>query len=440
MALVAFAFASCSTAGTSTSIGPGVGGADESGGTVGWDAVTTGAPGSSGGTGNVSGDATTASVDEDSGSETTAEPTGGTGDAACANWITPLALPPGGSEVREFELGPEDTLLGVAFTPDGALVFAVDRCDGSIVHEQPATTDPGLGLGDVVVDGNRMFAAGGLDGSAFVLALDYGRATGFTEVFAETIGSDSDSDEAFDITVDDGGALWIAGTTALGRSPTAAIVRGNAGGGFCDFPGATVSQSFGRAITSDGGSIYLFAGVGGTIVASRYDADDCTCGSCMVSDTGAPIDVDGMSASVNDATVVGGDVVFAGWTGQDFEEFRPLVGSVDAQGELIAAVVRDPTGAGDGFQQLGTDGVDIYVGGATGFVSLQTLDEGSAVIEVYAAPLVEDAVPLHSFATAQISSVLGLTVEPAGQDGFFVAGAKDGDAFVARCDKLTGCD
>ncbi|MEM6989693.1 MAG: hypothetical protein AAF721_04330 [Myxococcota bacterium] len=439
VAVGAAALVACSSGAGQAGSGQGIADDDDGeSGATGWGVVPTGS-GSTGSASSGSLDTTgsaEATADAESGAATSTS--GTTGAASCANWITPLSLSSG--EAREFEVAADDTLLGVAFTDDGALLFALDRCDGTLLHETLASDDPDLALGDVVVDGARMIASGGLNGLGYALAVDYDRARGFSTVFEGTIGTSTNDDEAFDIALSDDGAIWIAGTASVNTSPTAALVRGTEGGGFCDFPGADFVGGFGRAVAAGSADVFLFAGGSAGVAVSRYIQADCSCAVCSPAATGAPIEFEGEATSVNAALAVGDSVVFSGWVGPSIPEFRALLASVDAAGNPEAMVVRDLTGDGDAFQELGTDGSLVYAAGVTEAEGLGLLDQGSAVIEVYALPLVDDAAPERSFATAQVSNVVGITVAPEGEDGFFVAGAKDGGAFVIRCDKVDGCD
>lgn len=436
--VVAIAACSSGTDGSRTTLGFSTGGDT---GATGWGVVPTAGSDGVATTASAEGGGVTGSPDDTSDAESVSgdESPGSSGEASCPNWVTALSLPAGpGNEAREFQLGPQDTLLGIAFTVDGSLLFALDQCDGAVVHEQLAGDDNSLSVGDVAVDGSRMFVSGGIGGLTHVLGLTYARATGFEQDFAETIATLTDNDQPFDIGVADNGTIWVGGTVALSTSPTAAAVRGNSAGGFCSFPAGSADASFGRAVATNGDDVYLFGGLGDEVYTWRYDAD-CTCADCEPVQAGVSFGAKGEGIAINDTVVINGEVIFAGWLGDDIGSFRALLGSLDDVGNGHVRVIRDLTADGDAYQQVATDGVVLYAAGATEVTTLDALEQGSAVLEVFSVPLLDDAVPISSFATADVANTVGLAVAPEGEDGVFIAGGKDGEAFVVRCDKSRGC-
>jgi len=183
-------------------------------------------------------------------------------------------------------------------------------------------------------------------------------------------------DELWDA-VQFGQTIWAQGTLDLTGTNNAWEVRTTlAGGTPCSF---SPSSGIGRRVWTDGTSVYLTGSSVGAGTVLRYPSS-CGVASCS---TCAPdwktTFQDGTSGTEGrDLTVVGGNLYVAGFSVKAAGDLASQIFRIAlSSGATTQQVAENPTGEGDLWGAVATDGTYLYVGGTRGYTGDGT---GTAVL------------------------------------------------------------
>lgn len=373
--------------------------------------------------------------------ETGVETETGTGEPNCLDvWTLDVD---GVEGVREITLGPDNQLLAAANATDGPRLLVVDRCDGSVVDDVAAAeVDGGIakvlgiaaGPGAVYLAGRHPMGRGVAETQTGVFAGV--NLPALTEAFSEEASGSNGRDEIFDVKLGENGRLWLVGTA--GSFPTEGwVISSSTTGEHCNFTVPGEGGTFGRALAIYDGTVFAFFARGGDTFVAGYDAD-CTC-DCTPDWVADPFSTGADSTTANDVIAVGGQLYYAGWnTAPETANFEAVLGWVDVDGNLVDAIVRDITAAGDAFERIASDGDMVFVAGVTAVTDINQLQNGSATLEGYALPLgLNDTADLE-LGIPSLGDVTGMDVEPDGT-AIYLSGAKEGAHRILRCLPDGGC-
>ena len=197
------------------------------------------------------------------------------------------------------------------------------------------------------------------------------------------------------------------------------------------------------------------AASGSTVYVTRIAAQnlwvetfaDAACSSgptcaCAPSATWGPIAVGQGTTDARAALVVGSDLYLAGfaWDSTSTDAFGFVI-RVGSGGSVLGTYKWNPTSQFDALLSLSSDGSTLYVGGAQGWDSTQSVLD-TATASLHALPLGfsgNTPAPIWTHSFANLDVVWGLATESGAGDGLFAAGQAQTASYVLRCQKGGTC-
>lgn len=292
-------------------------------------------------------------------------------------------------------------------------------------------------------DANDYYVVGSIVTAADPRNGMYGRVSKLlsTQQVIGLVGS-AGEDTATSVAASADGSLWMTGVADTTGANTMWGIKSTLTGQACGFAGPAPATT-GRAIATDGDTVYMLADSQQHILVAVFDGTQCsTMSPCPCAPTNtATIQIGTDVTTAFNAAVVGQDLYIVGQardTDADAGDFFGFAARLNKTSLQVGGQYKwDPTIFSDGFTDLAVDADTLYLVGGAGWEGGATFDEVVPTVRALPAQLILPVIP--DWIAEPTSTILWSVSDDI--DGLYVTGFAGGaDSVALRCTKSGTCE